>query len=100
MRVFTDFKIAKQDNSWNNLALIRLTIWTKTIEIRYKWGERLPELTIDEFKNIKNSPRYQDFIKACEILWRNPDVMYNELMIWIENLDEYTSTIQNISSAK
>jgi len=100
LRVFTDFKIAKQDTDWNNLALIRLTIWTKTIDIRYKWCEKMPELTIDEFRNIKNSPRYQDFIKTCEILWRDPDVMYNELMTWIENLDKYISTIQNTSPAK
>lgn len=104
LRVFTDFKIAKQDNEWNNMALIRLTLWDAnkphTIDIRWLWWEKQPELTIDEFKNIKNSPRYQDFLKACEILWRDPNVMYDELMLWINNIDEYVSTIQNTSSIK
>ena len=72
------------------------------------------KLSIDEFKNLKNnlwygnpdgnpgnsSPKYGDFLKACEALWRDPDIMYDELMLWIENLDEYISTIQNISSDK
>ena len=77
-------------------------------------------ISIDTFKDLKNNPwywipkqknpwewipeanipKYGDFIKACEALWRDPDIMYEELMLWIANIDEYVTTIQDTSSIK
>ena len=89
LRVFTDFKIAKQDSDWNNLGLIRLTLGENP-KIDIRWRKRF---TDEELENIKDSPRYGEFLKVCEALWLDPNKEYTEKTLndkWFSfSIDEF-----------
>lgn len=103
LRVFTDFKISKFNREWKVQAVLRLNIWTHwkehSIEIRRRdenWNLHVFDgIKPEEFRNLKESERYEDFKKACEILWRDPQKMYEEMLLWLDNLNEYNSIIQS-----